>query len=88
MQTITVSATKARNNFFDLLNQVEKGHVVVIEKDKKIIAKVVSLKSTKNRNQGFLKAFDGVKGILNDYDDTDNPLRRSGAADFLGKWDK
>jgi DNA polymerase III delta prime subunit len=79
MQTIIVSATKARNNFFELLNQVEKGHEVLIEKDKK---------SSKKRNKGFLKAVEAVRGIWKDYDPEDNPLRRKGSADFLGKWDK
>ena len=35
MNTIRISATAARNRFFDLLNQVAAGAQVIIEKDKK-----------------------------------------------------
>lgn len=36
----------------------------------------------------ILKASKKVHGILKNYDLEDDPLRRKGAADFLGKWDK
>ncbi len=87
MQTITVSATKARNSFFELLNQVEKGHEILIEKDSKQIA-IISPKRKKLDLKGLLKASEAVHGIWKNYNLEDNPLRRKGATDFLGKWDK
>ena len=87
--TITVSATHARNNFFELLNQVAAGRRIVIEKDKKEIAVLESRKDEVN-HRNYLKAARAVKGILavSDYDPLDNPLRKPGAKNFLGKWDK
>ena len=86
MKTIRVSATHARNNFFELLNLVSTGSEVVVEKVRRMAAKIVPVKSTP-RNKGLLKALDrAAKGFV--YDEKDNPLRRPGAADFLGKWDK
>ncbi len=87
MSTIRVSATKARNNFFELLNQVAMGMEVVIEKDKKEVA-LLSPKNKAFDREGLLKASRKIKGIWKDYDPEDNPLRRKGATDFLGRWDK
>lgn len=87
MNTIRLSATSARNNFFNLLNQVALGTKVIIEKDNKEVALLVS-KATKTDWQGLLKASQKVKGIFKDYKSQDNPLRRNGASDFLGQWDK
>lgn len=88
MNTIRVSATKARNNFFELLNQVALGAQVVIEKDKKEVA-VISSRKTKTDWKGLLKASKAVHGILSGYSVEEiSPLRRKGAWKRLGKWDK
>lgn len=85
MQTVRISATKARNNFFDMLDQVSGGLSVIIEKDKKAVAKVEPI-SEIGKNKGLVKALDEASKVFV-YSKKDNPLRRSGAADFLGKWD-
>lgn len=89
MNTIRMSATAARNKFFDLLNQVASGTQVIIEKDAKEVA-VLSPKKKTVDWAAFNKAIKETHGILkdDDFDPEDNPLRRKGAADFLGKWDK
>lgn len=87
MNTIRVSATKARNNFFSLLEQVALGTQVIIEKDSKEVA-TLSPKKQKTDWAALLKASKKIHGIWKDYDPEDNPLRKKGAADFLGKWDK
>lgn len=87
MSTIRISATSARNNFFELLNKVAAGTEVIIEKDSKEVA-VLSPKRYKLDKAALLKASKKVRGIWKDYDPEDNPLRRKGAADFLGRWDK
>jgi len=87
MNTIRLSATSARNNFFELLNKVALGTEVIIEKDNKEIALLVP-KTTKTDWDGLLRASKKVRGIMKDYDTEDNPLRRKGASDFLGQWDK
>ncbi len=90
MNTIRISATAARNRFFELLDQVALGAEVVIEKDKKEVAVL----STKNKSQtdweALKKASDAAWGIWKDepYDPLDNPLRRPGAKNFLGRADK
>lgn len=89
MSTIRVSATAARNHFFELLNKVAAGAQVVIEKDSKEVAMLTS-KKPKLDLVALRKATEETHGILKKYkfDPEDNPLRRKGAADFLGRWDK
>lgn len=87
MNTIRVSATKARNNFFTLLNQVALGAQVIVEKDNKEVA-VISSRKRGTDLQGLIKASEAAWGILKDYDPKDNPLRRKGAKNFLGRIDK
>ncbi|HUD44815.1 MAG TPA: type II toxin-antitoxin system prevent-host-death family antitoxin [Patescibacteria group bacterium] len=87
MNTIRLSATSARNNFFNVLNQVAAGTQVIIEKDNKEIAMLIP-KTTKTDWKGLRKALNATRGILKDYDPEDNPLRRKGASEYLGKWDK
>lgn len=87
MNTIRVSATAARNNFFELLDKVAIGARVIVEKDYKEIAEIIPRKK-KTDWEGLRKAMDAASGILKDYDPKDNPLRRPGAANFLGKWDR
>lgn len=84
MQTITMSATKARNQFFDILTWVSMGKTVMIEKDKKLIANITPI-SKINRNKGLLKALDAASiGFV--YNKEDNPLRKKGASKFLGRF--
>ena len=86
MNKIRLSSTSARNKFFELLNLVALGNEVIIEKDNKEVA-VLTQKTTKTDWKGLLNASRNVRGVFKDYDVQDNPLRRSGASDFLGKWD-
>jgi prevent-host-death family protein len=87
MNTIRLSATAARNNFFELLNQVALGKHVIIERDNKEVA-IISPQKKKFDWKAFQKDAEAARGILKDYDPMDNPLRRPGAGDFLGSWDK
>ena len=87
MNTIIVSATKARNRFFELLNLVALGREVIVKKDSKEVA-IIAPKKAKTDWKGLLKATKETYGILKDYAPGDNPLRRKGAADFLGRWDR
>lgn len=84
MQTITMSATKARNQFFDILTWVSMGKTVMIEKDKKLIANITPI-SKVNRNKGLLKALD-VASVGFVYNKEDNPLRKRGSSKFLGRF--
>lgn len=88
MNTIRVSATKARNNFFELLNQVAIGAQIIIARDNKEIAVLTPPKKQTVDWVALRKASRKVHGIWKDYNENDNPLRRPGASDFLGKWDK
>ncbi len=87
MHTIRVSATAARNNFFELLNQVALGTQVIIEKDSKEVATLAPKKKTIDW-VALRKASKAVHGIWKDYDEKDNPIRRPGAWPSLGKWNK
>ncbi|MDP3973390.1 MAG: type II toxin-antitoxin system prevent-host-death family antitoxin [Candidatus Daviesbacteria bacterium] len=87
MNTLRVSATKARNNFFSLLDQVALGQQVIIEKDSKEVA-ILSPKKQTVDWVALKKASEAVHGIWKDYDPEDNPLRRRNAWPSLGKWDK
>ncbi len=87
MNTVKVSATHARNNFFELLERVTFGESFIIEKDRKVVAQIVPHFTEKNKNKGLLKALDkAAKGFT--YSKKDNPLRRPGATDFLGRWER
>lgn len=88
MSTLKVSATSARNRFFELLNQVALGTQIIIEKDHKEVAVISPIKKGTDL-KGLIRASERARGIFKDYDvEKDNPLRRKGAADFLGRWDK
>ena len=79
-----MSATKARNQFFDILTWVSMGKTVMIEKDNKLVANIVPITKV-SRNKGLMKALKRASvGFV--YDKNDDPLRRKGAADFLGKF--
>lgn len=86
MQTITMSATKARNQFFDILTWVGMGKTIMIEKDKKLVANITPI-SKINRNKGLLNALN-LASVGFVYNKTDNPLRRKKSSRFLGKWSK
>lgn len=88
MNTITVSATHARNNFFSLLDQVAKGDTeVVIKKDTLEIATLSAKKKTKTDWEGLKKAMDAAAGILKDFELEKSPLRDPKLTSRLGKWD-
>ena len=88
MNTIRISATKARNSFFDLLNQVMLGTEVIVERDNKEVA-VITPKKTKTNWTEFWKAAKAAKGILKDYSvDEIAPARKKEAWKGFGEWDK
>lgn len=86
MNTIRVSATAARNNFFDLLNQVATGVRVTVVRDTKEVAEIIP-KTTKTDWKGLKKAMKASHGIVKDFDVSNNPARQP-ASKYLGKWDK
>ena len=88
MNTIRVSATAARNRFFELLNQVALGAQVIIDKDNEEVA-VLSSKKTKTDWKAFRKALKDAHGILKDYSiDEIAPARKKSAWKGFGQWDK
>ncbi|MBP9718969.1 MAG: type II toxin-antitoxin system prevent-host-death family antitoxin [Candidatus Levybacteria bacterium] len=88
MNSITVSATKARNNFFSLLDEVAKGKEVVIEKDKKIVA-VLKPQKQGTDWKALRKSLDATYGLLKDYTVEEiAPTRKKGAWGDFGNWDK
>ncbi len=88
MNTTTISATAARNNFFEILNQVTMGKQFIIKKDAKEVAILTPTKVIKTDWVSLKKASKAIHGIWKDYDEEDNPLRRKNAWPTLGKWDK
>jgi prevent-host-death family protein len=88
MNTIRISATAARNKFFELLNQVALGAQVIIERDNKEVA-LLSPKVTKTDWKGLHKALKAAKGVLKDYSPEEiAPARASDAWKNFGEWDK
>ena len=88
MNTIRISATKARNSFFELLNQVMLGTEVIVEKDNKEVA-VITPKKTKMDWEGLIKASKEAHGIFKNYSIEEiSPLRKKNAWKRLGTWDK
>ncbi|OGM14573.1 hypothetical protein A3D84_05700 [Candidatus Woesebacteria bacterium RIFCSPHIGHO2_02_FULL_42_20] len=84
MQTIRVSATHARNNFFELLEKVALGDQVLVEKDRKLVAAIVPRK-TKVDWKGLKIAMDAAHGILKDYDLSKSPLRGRKSKTWLAR---
>lgn len=82
MQTITVSATKARNEFFDLLTQVAMGKSFIVKKDEKEVAMVSPISSGTNL-VGLKKAMDACDGIMKDFDLSKSPLRNKSARAWM-----
>ena len=90
MQTITISATKARNNFFELLTSVSRGDKYIVEKDKNQIARIVPISDLEDWNKKkvrMLKVFTEANGILKGEKFT-SQLRGKKARAWLGRWDK
>lgn len=88
MNTVRLSATSARNKFFELLNQVALGTQVIIEKDNKEIA-VISPRVAKTDWKNLVKASKAAHGILKDYTlEEITPLRKKRAWKEFGEWDK
>ncbi|MBI2329918.1 type II toxin-antitoxin system Phd/YefM family antitoxin [Candidatus Daviesbacteria bacterium] len=88
MSTIRVSATSARNNFFELLNQVAAGTQVIIERDSKEVAILAPKKQTIDL-AALKRASEATHGILKDYDPKrDNPFYGKKSWPNLGKWDE
>ena len=87
MQTIRVSATHARNNFFELLEKVALGNQVLVEKDNKPIAVIVP-RRTKVDWKGLKKTMDEAHGILKDFDLSKSPLRGKKSKTWLSRISK
>lgn len=86
MNTITVSATAARNNFFTLIEKVINGTTVIIKKDNKEVA-VLSLKNN-TRLDELIKASNATHGLFKNDPGFQRPFEGKQASKFLGKWDK
>lgn len=82
MQTITMSATKARNQFFDILTWVSMGNRAIIKKDNVELA-VLSSRNTKTDWIGLRKVMDKAKGSFKGFDINDSPLRGKKAKAWL-----
>jgi prevent-host-death family protein len=87
MNTIRVSATAARNRFFELLDKVAAGAEVIIEKDRKEVA-VMGPKKSKSNLEAVRKASERVHGLLKEYTVEEiAPTRKKGAWGNFGQWD-
>lgn len=84
---MTVSATHARNNFFELLDLVVSGRTIVVKKDTKEVAEIVPRKQVLDW-QGLLRASKASQGILRNFKLSDSPLRKPQAWKRLGTWDR
>lgn len=88
MSTIRISATAARNKFFDLLNQVAQGTQVIIEKDNKEVA-ILSPKIVKTDWKGLVAASKPIHGILKDVSVEEiAPVNQPDVWKEFGEWDK
>lgn len=82
MQTQTISATKARQEFFDLLTQVAMGQSFIVEKDRKKVALVTPIKKGTDLI-GLKRAMDALHGVAKDFDLNKSPLRNKKAKSWL-----
>ena len=82
MQTITISATKARQEFFNLLTQVAIGNSFVVKKDNQEVAIVSPIKRGTDL-VGLRKAMDALHGVAKDFDLSKSPLRNKRAKAWL-----
>jgi prevent-host-death family protein len=86
MNTVRISATSARNSFFDLLNQVALGTQVIIKKDNKEVA-ILSPKITKTNWKELVKASKAVHGIFKELNEDEiAPARNKDAWKKFGEW--
>lgn len=79
---MTFSATKARNQFFDILTWVSLGNNAVIKKDDIELA-VLSPRRRKTDWIGLQKAMNNCYGIAKDFDLNNSPLRGKKAKAWL-----
>jgi len=87
VNTIRVSATHARNNFFELLEKVSMGTQVLVERNNKLVAVIVPRKS-KVDWEGLKKVMDDAHGILKDFDLSKSPLRGKKSKAWLSRISK
>lgn len=88
MNTIRISATAARNRFFELLDKVAAGAEVVIEKDRKEVAVLQPKKKATVDWDKLWKATERTHGLLKDLTPEEiAPARRKGAWGNFGEWD-
>ena len=90
MQTIRVSATKARQTFFELLNLIALGKTrVLIERDAKEVA-VIEPAQRGTDLVGLKKAMDALaaSGAFKNFDLTKSPLRGKASKKWFAKIDK
>jgi len=85
MNTIKISATHARNNFFEVLGWVESGKNVIVEKDKKEIAVIIPKKTQKTDLKGLKKLMSELHGVEKDFDLSKSPLRGKRSKKWLEK---
>lgn len=84
MQTITVSATKARQGFFNMLLQVAAGKSFIVKKDNVEVARVTPINKGTDL-AGLKKAMNAlaVSGAFKNFDLTKSPLRNKQAKAWL-----
>lgn len=82
MQTQIISATKARNDFFNILDWVSMGNKVLVKKDG---GDAITMSSSKigSNLAGLQKAMVACHGILKDFDLSQSPLRGAKAKKWM-----
>jgi hypothetical protein len=91
MQTITVSATKARQDFFNIFNKVFAGTEVLVKKDGKQTIRMSPMVISDGfitKRKKLLKSLAQTHGAVKDFKIEDNPLRGKKSIQWLGQWDK
>lgn len=90
MKTITVSATKARNDFFSLLNALKLGSEFTIQKDNQSVGRLIPMASDienwEIRKKRVLKTLNETRGALRGVN-FKSPFRGKSANKWLGNWD-
>ena len=90
MNTITVSATKFRNELFSILDQVALGMFYKIKKDGVVVAEVKPISdklSWEERKKELLRVAKETKGAWKNVK-WESPLRTKWAMSRFGNWDK
>lgn len=91
MQTITISATKARQDFFNIFNKVFAGTEVLVMKDGKQIIRMSPMEVSDgwvSKRKKLLKSLAKTHGTVKEINLEDSPLRGKKSVEWLGKWDK